>query len=184
MDLRVGLRSTCRCRDRPTRFHRLRQRRAYTRRFCGVQVSPCVRPIVAGSSTCLVTSLYPVDHIAGSRHVIPAPDLARQRDVKNKCAWRMARRIGLFMVETDVESLLGEVQAQRSWLLGVVVRFHVVSPPGAAPCAQASPSWVSAARWLPSQRRPSLGITTKAPSTRSPPLANRSPPLYWLAVCR
>ena len=40
MDLRVGFRSTCRRCDRPTRFHRLRRRRAYTRRFRGVQVWP------------------------------------------------------------------------------------------------------------------------------------------------
>ena len=114
MDFRVGLRSTCRRCDRPRRFHRLRQRRAYTCQFCGVHVYPCVGTVFEGSRTPLVKWFYAVYLFASSRHGVPARELERQLGVTYRCAWRMVHKIRQFMAEMDVGMLFGEAEAPWS----------------------------------------------------------------------
>ena len=118
MDLRVGLHSTCRRCERPTRFHRIRNRRAYVCQFCGAHVYPCVGTIFEKSRTPLRKWFYAIYLFAGSRHGVPAKELERQLGVTYKCAWRMAHKIREFMATMDVDLLFGEVEIDETYISG------------------------------------------------------------------
>ena len=114
MDLRVDLRSTGRRCDRPTRFHRLGQRRAYTCQICGVHVYPCSGAVVEGSRTPLVKKFYSIYSFASSHRRVPARELQGRLDVTSKCDWWLARKIRRLMAEAAVKMRSGEVKAQWS----------------------------------------------------------------------
>ena len=91
--------TTCpKCR-KPTKFHRLKGRPAYSCQYCRHQVYPTKGTIFERSTTSLQLWFWAVYLMSSTRCKLPAKQLQREIGVTYKTAWRMRR---------EIRALLGE----------------------------------------------------------------------------
>jgi ribosomal protein L24E len=84
---------------KPTKFHRLKSRSAYSCQYCGHHVYPTKGTIFERSTTSLQLWFWAIYLMSSTRCRIPAKQLQREIGVTQKTASRMFR---------DIRALLGE----------------------------------------------------------------------------
>ena len=84
---------------KPTKFHRLKSRPAYSCQYCRHQVYPTKGTIFERSTTSLQLWFWAVYLMSSTRGKLPAKQLQREIGVTYKTAWRMRR---------EIRALLGE----------------------------------------------------------------------------
>jgi transposase-like protein len=84
---------------KPTKFHRLKRRSAYSCQYCGHQVYPTKGTIFERSTTSLQLWFWTIYLMSSTRGRLPAKQLQREIGVTQKTASRMSR---------DIRALLGE----------------------------------------------------------------------------
>src|SRR5688500_11253475 len=91
--------ATCPKSRKPTKFHRLKSRPAYSCQYCRHQVYPTKGTIFERSTTSLQLWFWAVYLMSSTRCMLPAKQLQREIGVTYKTAWRMRR---------EIRDLLGE----------------------------------------------------------------------------
>ena len=118
LEMRYGREPVCESCDKPTKYHRIRRRRAYSCQWCGTHVYPCAGTPFEKSRTALRKWFYAMFLFTTTRHGVPAKELERQLGVTYKTAWRMAHIIRELMGNIGIEKLVGEVEIDESYIGG------------------------------------------------------------------
>src|SRR5438309_7155015 len=103
--------------EKPSRFHRIKGRSAYSCQFCGHQVYPTAGTIFHKSSTSLQLWFWAIYLIASSKCGISAKQLGREIGVTYKTAWRMLKQIRLLLGQ-DGGPLSGDVEVDETFMSG------------------------------------------------------------------
>lgn len=119
MEVRYGLRHTCKQCGKEATFHRLEKRPAYSCAHCGAHVYPCAGTIFENTRTPLQSWFYAIYLFVVTRHGVSGKELERQLGVTYKTAWRMAKKIRTLMTEANgFEVLQGHVEADEAYVGG------------------------------------------------------------------
>ena len=102
---------------KPSKFHRITGRSAYSCQFCGHHVYPTAGTIFHKSTTSLQLWFWAIYLISSSKCGISAKQLGREIGVTYKTAWRMMKQIRLLLGE-DAEPLSGEVEVDETFMGG------------------------------------------------------------------
>jgi transposase len=105
--------STCPHCEKPTKFHRIKGRSAYSCQFCGHQVYPTAGTIFHKSTTSLQLWFWAIYLMSSTRCGISAKQLGREIGVGYKTAWRMFNLIRTLLAEDD-GPLSGKVEMDES----------------------------------------------------------------------
>ncbi|MDP9308359.1 MAG: IS1595 family transposase [Actinomycetota bacterium] len=103
--------------EKPSRFHRIKGRSAYSCQFCGHHVYPTAGTIFHKSSTSLQLWFWAIYLIGSSKCGISAKQLGREIGVTYKTAHRMLKKIRLLMDE-DGGPLSGDVEVDETFARG------------------------------------------------------------------
>ncbi|MEN3340668.1 MAG: transposase, partial [Actinomycetota bacterium] len=104
---------------KPSRFHRIKGRSAYSCQFCGHHVYPTAGTIFHKSTTSLQLWFWAVYLVSSSRCGISAKQLGREIGVTYKTAWRMLNLIRNQLMDQDGEApLAGEVEVDETYYGG------------------------------------------------------------------
>lgn len=103
--------------EKPSRFHRIKGRSAYSCQFCGHHVYPTAGTVFHKSSTSLQLWFWAVYLIASSKCGISAKQLGREIGVTYKTAWRMLKQIRLLLGDED-GPLSGDVEVDETNMRG------------------------------------------------------------------
>ncbi len=119
MEVRYGLRHTCRkCKTEAT-FHRMSDRRAFACSQCGDHVYPTAGTVLQDTRTPLQSWFYAIYLFVVTRHGVSGKELQRQLGVTYKTAWRMGQQLRLLMTSADEFRLLkGHVEADEAFIGG------------------------------------------------------------------
>lgn len=98
---------------KPTKFHRIKSRSAYSCQFCGHQVYPTAGTIMHKSTTSLQLWFWAIYLMSSTRCGISAKQLEREIGVTYKTAHRMFKEIRSLLLQDD-ELLDGEVEVDES----------------------------------------------------------------------
>ena len=90
---------------RKTKFYKTSNRKCFSCKYCGYQLSPLSGTIFHKSSTPLKLWFYAIFLFSASKNGVSAKELERQLGVTYKCAWRIAKQIRKLM-EQDKKMLL------------------------------------------------------------------------------
>ena len=119
MEVRYGLRHSCRKCGAEATFHKLAKRKAYSCSHCGDHVYPCAGTIFEDSRTSLQVWFYAIFLFVTTRHGVSGKELQRQLGVTYKCAWRMGQQIRSLMSKADgFEMLSGHVELDEAYVGG------------------------------------------------------------------
>lgn len=102
---------------KPSRFHRISGRSAYSCQFCGTHVYPTAGTIFHKSTTSLQLWFWAIYLISSSKCGISAKQLGREVGVTYKTAHRMLKQIRTLLAE-DVGPLSGEVELDETFVGG------------------------------------------------------------------
>jgi transposase-like protein len=103
--------------DKPSRFHRIKGRTAYSCQFCGHQVYPTAGTIFHKSSTSLQLWFWAIYLIGSSKCGISAKQLGREIGVTYKTAHRMLKNIRTLLGQDD-GPLSGDVEVDETFMSG------------------------------------------------------------------
>src|SRR5581483_7884623 len=119
MEVRFGLRHTCRACGTESTFHKLANRRAYSCANCGDHMYPCAGTIFQDSRTPLQIWFYAIYLFVVTRHGVSGKELQRTLGVTYKTAWRMGQQIRQLMDKADVfQALRGHVEMDEAYIGG------------------------------------------------------------------
>ena len=106
---------TCPKCGKPTKFHRIRRRAAYSCQYCRHQVYPTKGTIFERSTTSLQLWFWAIYLVSSTRCGISAKQLEREIGVTYKTAWRMLREIRtlLSLSQEDGSIPTGRVDLMR-----------------------------------------------------------------------
>jgi transposase len=100
---------------KPTRFYRIKNRKAYGCDLCGHQISPTANTIFDHSPTPLKSWFYAIYLMSTTRCGISAKQLQRELGVTYKTAWRMFHQIRSLLQE-DHEPTSGEFEVDETYI--------------------------------------------------------------------
>jgi len=100
---------------KPTKHHRIKNRRVYGCDYCGHHISPTSGTIFHGSPTPLRLWFYAIYLMSTTRCGISAKQLQRETGVTYKTAWRMFHQIRSLLQE-DIPTLSGEVEVDETYI--------------------------------------------------------------------
>lgn len=103
---------------RPSRFHRIAGRSAYSCQFCGHHVYPTAGTIMHKSTTSLQLWFWAIYLISSSKCGISAKQLGREIGVTYKTAHRMLKQIRYLLDESDDTPLSGHVEMDETFVGG------------------------------------------------------------------
>jgi transposase-like protein len=119
MEVRYGMRHTCRACGQEATFHKLTNRRAFSCSACGDHVYPCAGTIFQDSRTSLQSWFYAIYLFVTTRHGVSGKELQRSLGVTYKTAWRMGQQIRDLMGDVDgFERLQGHVELDEAYVGG------------------------------------------------------------------
>src|SRR5271169_6581789 len=122
-----GTEITCPGCGADSKFHPLKQRRAFVCQLCGDHIYPCAETIFHKSPTNLTKWFFAMYLMTSTRSGVAAKELERALGVTYKCAWRMAHELRKLMASADYAGPLGgdgkHVEADETWI-GGKVRHH------------------------------------------------------------
>lgn len=119
MEVRFGMRHTCRACGVDATFHRLTERRAYSCAQCGDHLYPCAGTIFQDSRTSLQSWFYAIYLFVTTRHGVSGKELERTLGVTYKTAWRMGQQIRLLMGSAQGFGMLqGHVEVDETYVGG------------------------------------------------------------------
>jgi transposase len=104
--------------EKPSRFHRIKGRSAYSCQFCGAHVYPTANTIFHKSTVSLQLWYYAIYLMASTRCGISAKQLEREVGVSNKTALRMFRQIRTLLTDADEGPLSGDIEADETGVGG------------------------------------------------------------------
>jgi transposase-like protein len=107
MVTRYGKQLDCPKCGKPSKFHRIKKRKAYECQFCGYQLFPCVGTPFEKSRTPLQLWFYAMFLFCATRNGVSAKELQRQLGVTYKTAWRMGHEIRKYMAYVDGDAPIG-----------------------------------------------------------------------------
>ena len=100
--------------ERPSKFHRIKGRSAYSCQFCGHHVYPTAGTIMHKSTVSLQLWFFAIYLMSSTRCGISAKQLEREIGVTYKTAHRMFKQIRTLLSDEDPSPLTGEVEADES----------------------------------------------------------------------
>jgi transposase len=103
--------------EKPSRFHRIKGRSAYSCQFCGTHVYPTAGTIFHKSTTSLQLWFWAIYLISSSKCGISAKQLGREIGVTYKTAHRMLKQIRTLLGQDD-GPLSGEVEVDETFMSG------------------------------------------------------------------
>jgi transposase len=104
---------------KPSKFHRIKTRSAYSCQHCGHHVYPTAGTIFHKTTVSLQLWFYAIYLMSSTRCGISAKQLEREIGVSNKTALRMFRQIRTLLAEDESEPpLSGEVEMDETWIGG------------------------------------------------------------------
>ena len=103
--------------EKPSRFHKIRGRSAYSCQFCGHHVYPTAGTIFEKSTTSLQVWFWAIYLISSSKCGISAKQLGREIGVAYKTSHRMLKQIRT-LLGYDGDSLSGEVELDETFVGG------------------------------------------------------------------
>lgn len=103
--------------SKPSKFHRIAGRSAYSCQFCGTHVYPTANTIFHKSSTSLQLWFWAIYLISSVKCGISAKQLGREIGVSYKTAHRMLKMIRTLLAE-DIGPLSGDVEVDESFMRG------------------------------------------------------------------
>lgn len=119
MNVRYGMKHTCRACERDASFYRVTGRKAYACGFCGDHVYPCVSTIFENSQTKLQLWFYAIFLFVVTRHGVSGKELERQLGVTYKCAHRMGHKIRDLTKKADFHTkLIGHIEVDEAYVGG------------------------------------------------------------------
>lgn len=119
MDVRYGMKHTCRKCGTESTFHRMSDRRAFACAACGDHVYPTAGTIFQDTRTPLQLWFYAIYLFTTTRHGVSGKELQRQLGVTYKTAWRMGQQIRKLMGSVDnFELLQGHVEMDEAYVGG------------------------------------------------------------------
>ncbi len=105
--------------EKPSRFHRIKGRSAYSCQYCGHHVYPTAGTIFHKTTTSLQLWFWAIYLISSSKCGISAKQLGREIGVSYKTAHRMLKQIRTLLSEDDDgPTLSGEVEVDETFLTG------------------------------------------------------------------
>jgi transposase-like protein len=102
---------------KPSRFHRIKGRSAYSCQFCGTHVYPTAGTIFHKSTTSFRLWFWAIYLISSSKCGISAKQLGREVGVTYKTAHRMLKQIRTLLAE-DIGPLSGDVELDETFVGG------------------------------------------------------------------
>jgi len=102
---------------KPTKHHRIKNRKAYGCDYCGHQISPTANTIFHNSPTSLRLWFYTIYLMSTTRCGISAKQIQRETGVTYKTAWRMFHQIRSLLQE-DYEPTSGEFEIDETYIGG------------------------------------------------------------------
>lgn len=119
MNVRYGMRHTCRACGVEATFHRLANRRAFACSQCGDNLYPTAGTILQDTRTPLQLWFYAIYLFVVTRHGVSGKELQRQLGVTYKTAWRMGQQIRDLMANTNgFDMLQGHVEIDETLVGG------------------------------------------------------------------
>jgi len=119
MNVRYGMRHTCRACGVEATFHRLANRRAFACSQCGDNLYPTAGTVLQDTRTPLQLWFYAIYLFVVTRHGVSGKELQRQLGVTYKTAYRMGQQIRDLMRNTDgFEMLRGHVEIDETLVGG------------------------------------------------------------------
>ena len=119
MEVRYGLRHTCRACEKDATFHRIAGRRAFACANCGDHLYPCAGTIFEDSRTALQVWFYAIYLFIAMRHGVSGKELQRTLGVTYKTAWRIGHQIRTLMTKADgFGTLQGHVELDEAYVGG------------------------------------------------------------------
>src|ERR1700728_2048759 len=119
MEVRYGLRHTCKACGKYGTFHKIVGRPAFSCAHCRAQVHPCAGTIFQDSRTPLRVWFYAVYLFVVTRHGVSGKELQRALGVTYKTAYRMGMQIRKLMAKADgFEMLRGHVESDETVIGG------------------------------------------------------------------
>lgn len=119
MQVRFGLRHTCRACGVEATFHKLASRRAFSCAQCGDHLYPTAGTVFEDTRTPLQLWFYAIYLFVTTRHGVSGKELERTLGVTYKTAWRMGQHIRVLMAKADGFDLLqGHVEADEAYVGG------------------------------------------------------------------
>ena len=119
MEVRFGLRHTCKACGADSTFHRLAKRPAYSCARCGHYVYPCAGTILQDTRTPLQSWFYAIYLFVTTRHGVSGKELERTLGVTYKTAYRMGQQISRLMAKANgFEMLVGHVELDEAYVGG------------------------------------------------------------------
>lgn len=119
MEVRFGLRHTCRACGVESTFHKLKNRRAFSCAQCGDHLYPTAGTVFEDTRTPLQLWFYAVYLFVTTRHGVSGKELERALGVTYKTAWRMGQHIRILMAKADgFELLKGHVELDETYVGG------------------------------------------------------------------
>src|SRR6266511_668719 len=109
--------TTCPKCAKPSRFHRIRGRSAYSCQYCAHHVYPTAGTIFHKSTTSLQLWFWSIYLISSSKCGISAKQLGRDIGVTYKTAWRMLKQIRTLLGQDDAPRC-GDVEVDETFLPG------------------------------------------------------------------
>ncbi len=103
--------------SKPSRFHRITGRSAYSCQFCGHHVYPTAGTIFHKSSTSLQLWFWAIYLLSSSKCGISAKQLGREIGVTYKTAHRMLKQIRTLLGQ-DEDRLSGDVEVDETFMSG------------------------------------------------------------------
>lgn len=119
MEVRFGVRHTCRKCGVYGTFHKLAERRAFSCSSCGDHLYPTAGTIFQDTRTPLQIWFYAIFLFVTTRHGVSGKELQRTLGVTYKTAWRIGFHIRSLMMKADgFEKLQGHVEADEAYVGG------------------------------------------------------------------
>jgi transposase-like protein len=115
--------------EKPSKFHRITGRSAYSCQRCGFHVYPTAGTIFHKTTVNLQLWFYAIYLMASTRCGISAKQLEREIGVSNKTALRMFRQIRSLLHEDD-QKLVGPLEADETYVGGKRKGMGMVGRPG------------------------------------------------------
>ncbi len=102
--------------SKPSKFHAIKGRSAYSCQFCGHHVYPTAGTIFHKSTTSLQLWFWAIFLMSSTRCGISAKQLEREIGVSNKTALRMFHQIRSLLNDDDDQPLSGEVELDETYM--------------------------------------------------------------------
>lgn len=102
---------------KPTKHHRIKNRKVYGCDYCGHQISPTANTIFHNSPTSLRLWFYAIYLMSSTRCGVSAKQIERETGVTYKTAWRMFHQIRSLLQE-DHEPTSGEFEVDETYIGG------------------------------------------------------------------